>query len=87
MNRIGFGKRWLVCVVFVTGGCGTMPDFLLDAGRDAVQETLEQAVKNAVEKALEQVIGQAVEQTADGVLDDLLDPSDASPALENDGEQ
>ena len=39
MNRIGLGRSWLACVFLVAGGCGAFPDFLLDAGRDAVQES------------------------------------------------
>ena len=74
MNRIGLGKRWFACVVLAVGGCGAFPDFLLDAGRDAAREALEKSVEAAVEEVV------------NGVVEDLWDFSDASQALEAEGE-
>ncbi len=74
MNRIGFGKRWIVCVVLVAGGCGAFPDSFVDTGRDALKKTLEKVVE------------EAVEQVVNEVVDDLWELSDASDALEADGE-
>lgn len=70
MNRIGLGKRWLAGVVLVAGGCGAIPEFLVDAGREAAKEALEEAV------------GQVV----NGVVNDLWDSNDLAHLLEADGE-
>ncbi len=74
MNRIGLGKIWLACVVLAAGGCGAVPDFLQEAGRDAAKEALEKSVE------------EAVAEVVNGVVGDLWDLSDASPALEPEGE-
>lgn len=74
MNRLAFVKRWLACVVLLAGGCGTLPDFLVEAGRDAAKEALEKAVEEAVEEAV------------NGVVDDLWDLSDVPHPLEVDSE-
>ncbi len=70
MNRIGLGKRWLAGVVLVAGGCGAIPEFLVDAGREAAKEAIEEAV------------GQVV----NGVVNDLWDSNDLAHLLEADGE-
>ena len=76
MNRVGFGKRLLVCVVLVAGGCGALPGFLVDTGRDAVNEALEKSVEDAVAESV------------NGVVDDLWDLSDVSrpPEADDEGE-
>ena len=74
MNRIGLGKRWLAGVVLAAGGCGALPDFLLDAGREAAKEALEKSVE------------EAVEQVVNGVVDDLWNSNDMSRLLEADDE-
>ena len=74
MNRIGFDKRWLACVVLVVGGCGAVPDFLLEAGRDAAKETLEKSI----EEAIENVLG--------GGVDDLWNSIDMPRPLDTDDE-
>ncbi len=74
MNRIGFGKRWLAGVVLVVGGCGAIPDFLVDAGRDAAKEALEKSAK------------EAVEQVVNGFVEDLWDSDDVLGPLEVDDE-
>ncbi len=74
MNRIGLGKRWLAGVVLVAGGCGAIPEFLVDAGREAAKE--------ALEKSVEEAVGQVV----NGVVNDLWDSNDLARLLEADGE-
>ncbi len=74
MNRTGLGKRWLAGVPLAAGGCGAVPDFLADDGRDAAQ--------NALEKSVEA----AGEEFVSGVVNDLWDLSDATQAQEADGE-
>ena len=70
MNRKGLGKRWLAGVVLVAGGCGAIPEFLVDAGREAAKEAIEEAV------------GQVV----NGVVNDLWDSNDLAHLLEADRE-
>ncbi len=72
MNRIGSRRRLLVCAVLLAGGCGALPDFLVDAGRGAAKEALEESVEDAIDEVV------------NGVVDDLWDLSDVSHALEVD---
>ncbi len=74
MNRLGFGKRWLAGAVLLVGGCGAVPDFLVDAGRDAAKKALEESAR------------QAVEQVVNGFVDDLWDSNDVFGPLAADDE-
>ena len=74
MNRTVLGKRWLAGVVLAAGGCGALPDFLVDAGREAAKEALEKSVE------------EAVEQVVNGVVDDLWNSNNVSRPLEADDE-
>ena len=67
MNRMRFGIGMLTGVVFVVGGCGAVPEFVVDAGREAAKEAIENAVEDAVGAAVGGVVG--------GVADDLWDVS------------
>ncbi len=68
MNRFGSGKRWLACVALGFGGCGAIPDFLVDAGREAAKDALEEAV----------------EEVLSGVADDLWNSIDGFRPRESD---
>ena len=74
MDLVGFGKRLLASVGLVAGGCGTLPEFFVDAGRDAAKETLRKSVEETVERAV------------NGVVEELWDLSGVSPPPEADDE-
>ena len=74
MNRTGLGKRWLAGVVLAAGGCGALPEFLVEAGRNAAKEALEKSAR------------EAVEQVVLGIVDDLWNSNAVSRPLEADDE-
>ena len=74
MNRNGLGKRWLAGIPLAAGGCGAIPDFVADAGREAAQDALEKSVEAAVEDFVS------------GIVKDMWDVSDALPTQEADDE-
>ncbi len=78
MFRMGYGKRLLVSAALTAGGCGAIPDIIMDAGREAAKE--------AIEKSIEDAVGEAVEGAFNGVADDLWDLSGVSRAPEADDE-
>lgn len=80
MNQLAFGKRWLVCIVLLAGGCGTLPDFLVEAGRDAAKEALEKSVEEAVEEAVNGIVD------IPGILSDVPHPLEADSEGERDAD-
>ena len=74
MTATKLGKRWLACFVLLAGGCGAIPDFMVDAGRDAAKDVLEEAVEEAARGVVQ------------GLVDELEDLSDLSLPLEVDGD-
>ena len=58
MNRTGFGKRWLACAALLVGGCGAVPDFIVDAAWSSGKEAIQGAVGDAVDGAIDDTIGE-----------------------------
>ncbi len=48
MNRLGIGRIWLASAALLGGGCGAIPDIIIDAARSSAREALEEAVGDAV---------------------------------------
>ena len=57
MNRTGFGKRWLACAALLAGGCGALPEFIVDAAWLSAKEAVQEAVGDAVDGAIDDTIG------------------------------
>ena len=64
MTRLGFGKKWFACTALLAGGCGAIPDLIVDAALSSAREALQDAVADAVEGIV------------DDAVDDLLDLDD-----------
>lgn len=43
-----FGRKWVSCSVLLVGGCGAIPEFIVDAARSSAKETIEQSVHDKV---------------------------------------
>ena len=64
MNGRTLGNRLLVCFVLLAGGCGAVPDVIVDTAREAAKE--------AIEKEIEDVLNDLAEELFD--LDGLSLP-------------
>ncbi len=53
--------RWVACAALLAGGCGAIPDIIVDAARSSAKEALQEAVEN--------VIDDVIEDTVDELLD------------------
>ena len=43
-----FGRKWVSCSVLLVGGCGAIPEFIVDAAWSSAKETIEQSVHDKV---------------------------------------
>lgn len=57
MNRWRIGRWWLASAVLWGGGCGAIPDIILDPARASAKEALQEAVGNAVDGIIEDTLG------------------------------
>lgn len=83
MKRIVLGKRWLACVALLGGGCGAIPDIVVDAAWLSAKEALQEAVGDAVDDVIDDTVGELLdfddfefpfaEQSEDEEDDDALD--------------
>ena len=80
MNGTVFRGRWVACAALLAGGCGTIPDVIVDAARSSAKEALQEAV--------EDVIDDVIEDTVDELLDyaDFEFPSIYESEDEEDGD-
>ena len=61
MNRISVSKRWLACAAMLGGGCGAIPDIVVDAARSSAKEAVEEAVGDFVEDAIDDTVGELLD--------------------------
>ncbi len=61
MNGTVFRKRWLACAALLAGGCGAIPDIIVETARSSAERALQEAV--------EDVIDDFIEDTVDELLD------------------
>ena len=45
--------KWASCAALLVGGCGAIPDFVVDAARSSAKETIEQSVHDTVADLLD----------------------------------
>ena len=64
MKRIGIGKRWLACVALLGGGCGAIPDIIVDAAWLSAKEALQEAVGDAVDDVIDGTVGELLDLDA-----------------------
>ena len=80
MNRIDFDKRWLACAVLLAGGCGVIPDIIVDAALSSAKEALQKAVGDAVENIIDDTVSEMLD------LDDFESPFEEQSEHEEDGD-
>jgi hypothetical protein len=61
MNRISVSKRWLACAAMLGGGCGAIPDIVVDAARSSAKEALEEAVGDVVDDVIDDTVGELLD--------------------------
>ena len=61
MNKTVFPGRWFSCAALLAGGCGAIPDILVDATRSSAKEALQETVEG--------IVNEIVEDTVDELLD------------------
>ena len=61
MNGPMFCGRWVACAALMAGGCGAIPDIIVDEAKSSAKEALQEAVEN--------VIDEVIEETVDGLFD------------------
>ena len=81
MNRIGVSKRWLACAAMLGGGCGAIPDIVVDAARSSAKEALEEAVGDVVDDVIDDTVGELLDFTG------FEFPFDEQSEAEEDGDE
>ena len=61
MNRIGVSRRWLACAALLGGGCGAIPDIVVDAARSSAKEALEEAVGDVIDDVIDDAVGELLD--------------------------
>ena len=61
MSGMMFRISWLACAVLLAGGCGEIPDIIVEGARASAKEALQEAVGD--------VIDDIIEDTVDELLD------------------
>jgi hypothetical protein len=56
MNGRTLGNRLLVCFVLLAGGCGTVPDVIVDTAREAAKEAIEREIEEALNDLAEELL-------------------------------
>ena len=69
MKRMTLNRGGLVWVALLAGGCGAMPDLLVETMKSSAKEALQGAVEDVVDEVIDDAVGQ------------LLDYADLEAAL------
>lgn len=79
------GWKWVSCSVLLVGGCGAIPEFIVDAAWTSAKETIEQTVHDKVGALLD--FGNPLFPFGGEFdLNDLLDLEDALPPFDDMGD-
>ncbi len=76
------GWKWVSCSVLLVGGCGAIPEFIVDAARSSAKETIEQSVHDKVGDLLD-FDNPLLPFGGEFDLNDLLDSEDALPPFDD----
>ncbi len=79
------GWKWVSCSVLLVGGCGTIPEFIVDAAWSSAKETIEQSVHDKVGDLLD-FDNPLLTFGGEFDLNDLLDSEDALPPFDDVGD-
>ena len=87
MNRLGIGRRWLACAALLGGGCGAIPDIIVDAARSSAKEALQEAVGDAVGGIVDDTVAELLgfDEFEFPFVEQIADEEDGDALLE-DGE-
>lgn len=79
------GWKWVSCSVLLVGGCGAIPEFIVDAAWASAKETIEQTVHDKVGDLLD-FDNPLFPFGGEFDLNDLLDLEDALPPFDDMGD-
>ncbi len=79
------GWKWVSCSVLLVGGCGTIPEFIVDAAWASAKESIEQSVHDKVGDLLD-FDNSLLPFGGEFDVNDLLDSEDALPPFEDVGD-
>lgn len=63
MKQIGYSGTWLASVALLSGGCGAIPDVVVDAARSSAKEALQEAVGDAVRDLVDNTVGEILDMS------------------------
>ncbi len=87
MNRKGFGIRWLASAALLAGGCGAVPDIIVDAALSSAKEALQEAVGDAVEDIVHDAVGEMLDlDDFEFLFEGQSEDEEDGYAFEDDGE-
>ena len=76
------GWKWASCSVLLVGGCGAIPEFMVDAARASAKEAIEQSVHDLVGESLD-FDNLFLPFGGEFDLNDLLDLEDVLPPFDD----
>ena len=79
------GWKWVSCSVLLVGGCGTIPEFIVDAAWSSAKETIAQSVHDGVADLLD-FDNPLLPFGGEFDVNDLLDSEDARPPFDEVGD-
>ena len=85
MQKKMSGWIWVSCSVLLVGGCGTIPEFIVDAAWSSGKETLAQSVHDGVADLLD-FDNPLLPFGGEFDVNDLLDSEDALPPFDEVGD-
>ena len=63
MNGTMYRGRWFACAVLLAGGCGTVPDIIVDTARSSAKEALREAVDGVIDSVFEDTLDELIRFT------------------------
>lgn len=78
------GWKWVSCSVLLVGGCGAIPEFIVDAAWSSAKETIEQSVHDRVADLLD-FENSLLPFGGEFDVNDLLDSEDLLPPFDGVG--
>ena len=61
MNGTVFRGRWVICAALLAGGCGVIPDIVVDEAKSSAKEALQEAVEDVIDDAIEIMIAELLD--------------------------
>lgn len=63
MNGTVLRGGWVVCGALLAGGCGAIPDIIVDAAKSSAKEALQEAVESVIDDVIDDTFDELIDQT------------------------